>query len=80
MDIIINPNQVKQVYSGKPGCACGCKGNYSENPKTIKTIVNRMREALKNGTATEVMFGGVITGFLSVETATRSYTAYLAVN
>ena len=49
MQMIINPNQVAQVYSGKPGCACGCKGNYSENPRTIKTIVNRMVRMIQDG-------------------------------
>lgn len=77
MDIIINPHQVGKVYSGKLGCACGCRGNYSENPKTITLIVNKMRKALKDGMATEVMFGGYGEAFLSVETATRRYTAYL---
>lgn len=33
MDIqTITPAEVMQVYSGKPGCMCGCKGKYSVNP------------------------------------------------
>jgi hypothetical protein len=23
---------VREVYSGKPGCMCGCRGKYSTNP------------------------------------------------
>lgn len=25
-------DDVVRVYSGKPGCMCGCKGNYRSNP------------------------------------------------
>jgi hypothetical protein len=24
----LNRSQVKKVYSGRPGCACGCRGKY----------------------------------------------------
>lgn len=42
MNKIVDRTQVEGVYSGKPGCACGCRGNYSENPATITRIVNRI--------------------------------------
>lgn len=28
----LTPDHVRSVYSGKPGCMCGCKGKYSFNP------------------------------------------------
>ncbi len=28
----ITPDKVLKVYSGRPGCACGCRGKYSYNP------------------------------------------------
>lgn len=31
----ITPEQVYVVYSGKPGCACGCRGNYRVNPQHL---------------------------------------------
>lgn len=37
--------QVSQVYSGRPGCACGCRGNYSSNPATITRIVETLAQA-----------------------------------
>ena len=30
----IDINQVKRVYSGKPGCMCGCRGIY-RSPSTV---------------------------------------------
>lgn len=29
---ILTPADVRAVYSGRPGCMCGCKGKYSVNP------------------------------------------------
>jgi hypothetical protein len=39
---MLDATKVTRVYSGKPGCACGCKGSYSRNPKTIRLIVKKM--------------------------------------
>jgi hypothetical protein len=33
---------VKRVYSGKPGCMCGCRGKYSEEGRGVKTIFNKI--------------------------------------
>jgi hypothetical protein len=38
----VDPNEVARVYSGRPGCACGCRGNYSTNPTTIKQICKKI--------------------------------------
>lgn len=35
---------ITKAYSGKPGCACGCRGDYytdSRNIKRIRTIIER---------------------------------------
>lgn len=35
-------DQVTNVYSGKPGCACGCRGKYSYNTRFRNLpIINR---------------------------------------
>ena len=34
--------KVKKVYSGRPGCQCGCRGNYSTKPAIIKRVINNM--------------------------------------
>lgn len=31
----LTTDDVMQVYSGRPGCACGCKGEYRYNPSTM---------------------------------------------
>lgn len=31
----LTADQVLSVYSGKPGCACGCRGKYSYNSKHV---------------------------------------------
>ncbi len=28
----VTPDMVREVYSGKQGCMCGCNGKYSVNP------------------------------------------------
>ena len=31
----LTTDDIMQVYSGKPGCRCGCNGKYSVNPKYL---------------------------------------------
>lgn len=33
--IDVKVEEVVQVYSGRPGCACGCRGNYRVNPAHV---------------------------------------------
>jgi hypothetical protein len=35
--------EVSSVYSGKHGCACGCRGSHTSNPRTIKQIDRRIK-------------------------------------
>jgi hypothetical protein len=35
----IGPTEVVRVYSGRPGCACGCRGKYFEDQRNITRIV-----------------------------------------
>lgn len=62
---------VSAVYSGRHGCACGCRGNHSSTSRSIKAVIRAMREAAKDGAV-------VIVGdsYIATETATRSYIAY----
>lgn len=59
---------VVRVYSGRPGCACGCRGNYSTNPATITRIVNRMKEEAAEGAPGPMAFGGAVCGDLPGDT------------
>jgi hypothetical protein len=52
----ITPEQVYAAYSGKPGCACGCKGTYRYNPTMVEfASKNRGYEV----TADEVNFNQI---------------------
>ena len=36
---------VKTVYSGKPGCMCGCRGKYTtpeQSARSVKLIFNKV--------------------------------------
>jgi hypothetical protein len=36
--------EVSSAYSARHGCACGCRGNHTSNPRTIKQIVKRIQQ------------------------------------
>jgi hypothetical protein len=35
-------NRIQKVYSGRPGCMCGCKGKYSDSDRSKKIIFNKI--------------------------------------
>lgn len=39
----IDGKVILRVYTGRQGCACGCRGNYSSNPAVIRRVVNRIK-------------------------------------
>lgn len=67
----IDVTAVSQVYNGRHGCACGCRGNYSSTPRSIRQIVAKINQAAADGHTVHVHGWGVW-----VDTPTRSYTAY----
>jgi hypothetical protein len=41
--------EVTQVYSGRPGCACGCRGKYfDKGSKMVKRVYNLFTRNLPN--------------------------------
>ena len=38
----IDFEKVLKVYNGKQGCACGCRGNYSDATRTVKSTLTKM--------------------------------------
>lgn len=57
----IDVAKVKQVYSGRPGCQCGCRGNYSSKPAVIKRVVNNMfRRAKEAGENVMIDSNGIV--------------------
>ena len=61
-----------QTYSGKPGCMCGCRGNYNESLRARKTALTQM---LKDPTVKLDEWGDE--GCLFVQTDTRNRVLYL---
>jgi hypothetical protein len=45
---------VDQVYSGKPGCCCGCLGNYSESARSIRSHITRTNALLAAGEVSRI--------------------------
>jgi len=33
-------HNIKRVYSGKPGCMCGCRGKYTESGAQVTKVYN----------------------------------------
>lgn len=63
-------DRIIKVYSGRPGCACGCRGKYSTKDATITRIVNTMLKidpTLERKKEANHWF---------VQTPTRLYVAY----
>ena len=40
----IQGKMIGQVYTGRSGCACGCRGKYSNKAGAITKVVNRMKQ------------------------------------
>ena len=70
---------VRKVYSGKPGCMCGCRGKYSYaqgcadseydevNERSVKIIFNKVMNDPKHKIEDGIAF---------VDTGTRSLVVY----
>jgi nitrogenase subunit NifH len=79
----IDKSRVVRVYSGRPGCGCGCRGNYSDNKSAITRVLNAMKANVCYADRAGVMANDVlhdedgVTEIAFVETDTRYYWAYL---
>lgn len=45
----INVRDIKQSYSGRSGCMCGCRGHYSVIASAIKANLTRMKKLAAAG-------------------------------
>ena len=83
----ITLDQVQKAYSGKPGCACGCRGKYATaskhegdgydakdvNDRSVKIIYNKMRKLAEAGEAVMDFGSGV-----AVDLENRVYAIYIS--
>lgn len=70
MKQVINLEDIKEVYNGRPGCSCGCRGNYSTSKRSMQLILKKYNEA-KNVEFYENFV------FWDSEDGERTYTIYL---
>lgn len=75
---------VVRVYSGKPGCACGCRGTYYEpaSPSFRRVVSNTLRRIAKHEPGDTVWSHenpSLRQGFVSVENDRHVWTAYYSV-
>ena len=40
----VSLDNINKVYSGKPGCMCGCKGTYNDSDIAKKRMWNRFQK------------------------------------
>ena len=67
-------SNVLRVYSGKPGCMCGCKGKYSEageSDRSVKIIYNKVMKD-----PAHVIEGSGSFVYAYVDTPTRTLVVY----
>ncbi len=63
-------DDVKTVYSGKPGCMCGCRGKYTtpeQSARSVKLIFNKVMNNPKHKVEDGIAF---------VDTGTRNLVVY----
>lgn len=49
----IDPETIYRVYSGKPGCGCGCNGTYWEDDRNIRRIVKKINARIGDGASVQ---------------------------
>jgi len=43
----INEKEIETIYSGKTGCACGCKGKYHKDSKKFSRIIKNIHKFIE---------------------------------
>ena len=75
---MLTVEQTIQTYSGRPGCMCGCNGNYNEGERARKMAITSL---LKNENVKlqswKTFKPGDDAGCLFVDTPTRTRVLYL---
>jgi len=67
--------EVERVYSGKPGCGCGCRGRYYESGPMVAKVLKLVQAAVAAGQDRN----GVEGSMAYWESETRYYWVYAKV-
>ena len=73
--VIEDPSLIEDVYTGKPGCCCGCNGNYSTGDKAVRAHLSRTNRLFASGEITAIDVSPDCGVF--VETDTRYRNIYV---
>ena len=88
---LVEPAKVTSVYSGKPGCCCGCRGKHTDaswapvkhpdrgrtiNDRTVKMVVNKINTYLAGDHDPAVEVETVEGSHVAVMYPNRWYIAY----
>lgn len=71
---MLTVDQTTRSYSGKPGCMCGCNGDYNEGERARKLAITQL---LKDPAVKFQAWADDTEGCVYVETATRNRVLYL---
>jgi hypothetical protein len=71
---MLTVSQTTRSYSGKPGCMCGCNGQYKESERSRQLAITQL---LKNPAVRFDAWDDDQEGAVFVETATRNRVLYL---
>lgn len=64
---------IASVYSGRPGCACGCRGTHTENPSSVTRVVRTLESNAADVRVIKGLGGELI---FCLDTETRAYAVY----
>jgi len=77
----ISIDQIVRVYSGRPGCACGCRGNYREDLASFKRSLAKYSGATAVQTDEgDLDLDGNKFVYWRNDQGTRTYTIYYRYN
>lgn len=70
--VIEDPALVEKVYTGKPGCCCGCNGKYSDSAASVRAHITRTNALIASGDVAEIDIDFCCGVFIVTETRYRN--------
>jgi len=67
----LSAGKITSTYNGAQGCACGCRGTHSTDPKLNKRRVNAMMKLIQQGVPCEST-----NSYIAVDHGNRLWIAY----
>lgn len=71
MNKTIKVEEIKEVYSGRIGCQCGCRGKYWSEGPMLKKVAKLLNESEKTNFAEDNAYA-----FFEDQDLNRTYVAY----